>query len=239
MNHPILYSFRRCPYAMRARLALYASGAKVELREITLRNKPQDMLEISPKGTIPVLYFPSNGLPRESGDPDTSQKKTFVFAGKTQRVIDESLDIMIWALGRQDPDEWLGADEAETQNLITRNDTEFKYALDRYKYPNRYPDEDCSNAFENGAEILTDLNTRIKEHGCLIEDYNTLADYAIFPFIRQFRNTDKDRFASLKLEALSAWLNAHLSSDLFQNIMEKYEPWQSGDAPILLGAGDP
>jgi glutathione S-transferase len=215
INLPILYSFRRCPYAMRARLALYISGAKVELREIVLRDKPQTMLEISPKGTIPVLQLQDG------------------------KVIDESLDIMIWALGRQDPDEWLGADEAETQNLITRNDNEFKYALDRYKYPNRYPDEDCSHAFESGAEILKDLNARIKENACLIEDYNTLADYAIFPFIRQFKNADKDRFASLKLDALSAWLDAHLSSNLFQYIMEKYEPWQSGDAPILLGAGDP
>ncbi len=212
MTHPILYSFRRCPYAMRARLALYASGAKVELREIVLRDKPQAMLEISPKGTIPVLQLQDG------------------------KVIDESLDIMVWALGRQDPDEWLGADEAETQNLITRNDTQFKYALDRYKYPNRYPDEDCSDAFENGAEILIDLNARIEKSGCLVDDYNTLADYAIFPFIRQFRNTDKERFASLKLDALSAWLNAHLNSALFQNIMGKYEPWQNGDTPILLGS---
>ena len=126
-NHPILYSFRRCPYAMRARLALYASGANVELREIVLRDKPAHMLEISPKATVPVLLLQDG------------------------KVIDESLDIMIWALGRQDPDEWLASDEVTTQELIKRNDNEFKYALDRYKYPNRYPDEDCSDMFDRGC----------------------------------------------------------------------------------------
>ena len=196
---------------MRARLALYASGANVELREIVLREKPDHMLEMSPKGTVPVLLLNDGS------------------------VIDESLDIMIWALGRQDPDEWLSADEGVTAALIQRNDTDFKYALDRYKYPDRYPDEDCTGMFDRAAEILKDLDTRIAENGALIEDYNTLADYAIFPFIRQFRNTDKDRFASLKLDALSTWLESHLQSTLFENIMEKYDPWKDGDAPILLG----
>ena len=212
MTLPILYSFRRCPYAMRARLALYASGATVELREIVLRDKPAHMLEISPKATVPVLLLQDG------------------------KVIDESLDIMIWALGRQDPDEWLSADEEETQNLITQNDTNFKYALDRYKYPNRYPDEDCSNMFERGVMILKDLNARIEQNGALIESDNTLADFAIFPFIRQFRNTDQDRFNTLGLTALSNWLDTHLESGLFAAIMKKYDPWKKGDEPILFQA---
>ena len=197
---------------MRARLALYKANISVELREIVLRDKPSHMLEISPKGTVPVLQL---------------------IDGK---VIDESLDIMIYALGRQDPDEWLCEDENETNFLIKRNDEEFKYALDRYKYPDRYPDEDCTNMFDRGADILRDLNTRIENNkGALIESHNTLADFAIFPFIRQFANTDRNRFESLKLNSLNEWLNDHLESDLFLNIMEKYKPWQDSDAPIIFG----
>lgn len=210
-NTPILYSFRRCPYAMRARLALFSSGASVEIREIVLRDKPAEMLEISPKGTIPVLQL-HDGM-----------------------VIDESLDIMIWALGRQDPEEWLGVEEATTATLIKRNDTDFKYALDRYKYPNRYPDEDCSDMFERGVEILKDLNARIEQNGALVADYNTLADYAIFPFIRQFAHVDRERFMNLNLKPLQNWLQRHKESDIFKAVMQKYEPWKTGDAAILFG----
>ncbi len=206
MKYPILYSFRRCPYAMRARLAVYQSGITVELREIVLRDKPAHMLEISPKGTVPVLYLQDG------------------------TVIDESLDIMIYALGRQDPDEWLGADQATTQILIAQNDVDFKHALDRYKYPDRYPDEDHDQAFEKAITILQGLDQRIEKYGGgLVTDYNTLADYAIFPFIRQFRNTDKERFASLKLNALTTWLENHLSSTLFEEIMEKRPAWKPND----------
>ncbi|MFK7839833.1 MAG: glutathione S-transferase [Bdellovibrionales bacterium] len=210
-NLPILYSFRRCPYAMRARLALKISNIKVELREIVLRDKPAHMLQISPKATVPVLQL----------------------IDKT--VIDESLDIMIYALGRQDPDEWICDNETETNAIIKRNDTDFKYALDRYKYPDRYLDEDCSDMFDRGAEILKDLNTKIERNGALINDYSTLADYAIFPFIRQFANTDRPRFHGLKLIALETWLNNHLESDLFNGIMEKYDPWDENTAPTIFG----
>jgi len=196
---------------MRARLALYAANINVEIREIVLRDKPEHMLEISPKGTVPVLML---------GDGT---------------IIDESLDIMIYALGRQDPDEWLCEDEETTDFLIKRNDSEFKYALDRYKYPNRYPDENCSDMFDRGAEILHNLNARIDKNGALVDDYNTLADYAIFPFIRQFVNTDKDRFHALNLKPLEKWLNTHLKSPLFNAIMEKYKPWQPEDPAIIFG----
>ncbi len=211
-NLPILYSFRRCPYAMRARLGLYASGATVEIREIILRDKPAHMLEISPKATVPVLQLQDG------------------------KIIDESFEIMIWALGRQDPDEWLGIEEATTEMLIKRNDNEFKHALDRYKYPNRYEDEDCSGAFEIGAEILKNLNTRIKENGALVSDYNTLADYAIFPFVRQFAAVNSQSFKNLKLKALENWLDKHLQSDLFQTIMHKYAPWEPEDEITLFGS---
>ena len=142
---------------------------------------------------------------------------------------------MIYALGRQDPDEWIHEDTQTTDFLITRNDKEFKYALDRYKYPNRYPDEDYTNMFDQGADILKDLSARIEQNGALIDDYNTLADFAIFPFIRQFANTDRERFHALNLKPLEKWLQNHLESDLFANTMKKYEPWQPGDEPIIFG----
>ena len=207
--HPILYSFRRCPYAMRARLAIARSGLTLELREIVLRDKPSHMLEISPKGTVPVLLTP------------------------TGEAIDESLNIMIYAIGRHDPDEWLDANEETTQELIRQNDNEFKRILDHYKYPNRYPDEDCSTMFDDGAKILENLNSRIEQNGSLVEDYDTLADFAIFPFIRQFAHVDKDRFYDLPLPHLHKWLKRHLDSDLFKTIMKKYDPWQDGDKPLL------
>ncbi len=192
-------------------MALYKSGIQVELREITLRDKPSAMLEIAPKGTVPVLQLIDG------------------------TVLEESLDIMIYALGRQDPDEWLGINEQETDFLIKRNDTAFKNALDRYKYPNRYPDEDCTNAFDRGAEILSDLNTRITAKGHLIDDYTTLADIAIFPFIRQFAAVNSKRFEDLKLKPLENWLDAHLESNLFQTVMQRFTPWQDGDEPVIFG----
>ena len=195
---------------MRARLAIRASGLTVELREIVLRDKPAHMLEISPKGTVPVLLLQDG------------------------TVIDESLDIMIYALGRQDPDEWLGVEEQTTNALIKRNDTEFKYALDRYKYPDRYEDIDTNDMFEAAATILKDLNTRIAQNGALVADYPTLADYAIFPFIRQFAAVNSKKFEDLNLETLTQWLDNHLESPLFQSIMEKYKPWQDGDPPVIF-----
>lgn len=207
--YPILYTFRRCPYAMRARLAIYKSGMKVHLREIVLRDKPEHMLEISPKGTVPVLCLKDN------------------------TIIDESLDIMEYALGRQDPDEWLDADAEVTEFLIDRNDNKFKYALDRYKYPNRYPDENCSNMFDLGAEILEDLNKRIHKNGSLVSEEDTLADFAIFPFIRQFANTDRDRFNALPYTDLQKWLERHLGSDLFLAIMQKFKPWNDTQKTII------
>ena len=208
---PILYSFRRCPYAMRARLALYVSSINVELREIVLRDKPKQMLDISPKGTVPALQLPN------------------------MKVIDESLEIMIYALNFHDPYQWLGIKEQTTQNLITRNDNEFKYALDRYKYPDRYPNEDCSKMFERGAKILKDLNARIEAHGALVDKNNTLADYAIFPFIRQFAATNRERFDALKLKPLERWIDQHISRILFKSIMGKHAPWEQGKAPIMFG----
>lgn len=211
---PILYTFRRCPYAMRARMALYAAGQNVICREVVLRDKPSHMLEISPKGTVPVLQLPGGS------------------------VIEESLEIMEWALAQADTQNWLDADKEETQSLIMRNDGLFKKALDRYKYPNRFPDEDCSGSFEEGAAVLKDLNERIAANGgYLLTARPTLADFAIFPFIRQFAYTDRDQFHGLGLNALETWLDELINSALFTAIMVKRQKWQEGKDPVYLREG--
>ena len=198
---PIFYSFRRCPYAMRARMGLVGAEIKHEHREIILRDKPTHMLEISPKGTVPVLNLP-NG-----------------------RVIDESLDIMLWALDQNDKHRWLDGARIDMFNLIERNDTTFKALLDRYKYPNRYPDEDCTNARDDAARILFDLDQRVKVNNALSGEKTTLADIAIFPFIRQFAHVDRDWFYAQELPSLQKWLKEHLGSALFTTTMEKHEIW--------------
>ncbi len=198
---PILYSFRRCPYAMRGRMALLQAKIRCEHREIVLRDKPEHMLAVSPKGTVPTLLLPDG------------------------RVIDESLDIMMWALSHNDPDAWLEGARSDMMHLIERNDTTFKKALDRYKYPGRYPDEDCGNAREDGVIILDDLNARIEQNGYLSGDKKTLADIAIFPFVRQFAHVDRDWFFTLPLAPLQTWLEENLVSEVFVSAMKKFEIW--------------
>lgn len=196
-------------------MALYYAGVQCELREIVLRDKPLHMLDISPKGTVPVLLLP------------------------TGQVIDESLDIMQWALSEDDPDRWLPyLHRSDIYTLIERNDGAFKAALDRYKYPNRFPDEDCSGARDKGLKILEDLNARVAANGALSGENMTLADIAIFPFIRQFANVDRDWFDALPMLPLQAWLTTHCESDLFAAVMEKYAPWVDGDLYVFLIKSD-
>jgi glutathione S-transferase len=208
-----LYTFRRCPYAMRGRMGLSIAGVPVQVREVVLRDKPTEMLEASPKGTVPVLLT-------SSGD-----------------IVDESLDVMRWALAQNDPEGWLDADPDTTNELIARNDGPFKRALDRYKYPNRYSDEDLvpGAARASGLEMLQDLDARITaQGGQLVRAERSLADIAIFPFIRQFAHTDMDWFNAQDLLALQAWLEGHKQSPLFNGVMKKYAQWSPGaDEPIL------
>lgn len=209
-DYPVLYSFRRCPYAMRARLAVWASGCVVELREVVLRDKPQAMLKASPKGTVPVLILPDG------------------------RVIDESLDVMIWALQQSDPDRWLGPDLDDMTTLIRKNDTDFKKNLDRYKYAERYHDADPIKEREKAESFLHVLEERLFRYCFLCGDKRSLADYAIFPFIRQFAFTDKGWFDTAPYPKVQNWLEGHLNSDLFKNAMRKYPQWQEGDARVLF-----
>lgn len=209
---PILYTFRRCPYAMRGRMALFASGQPFEWREILLRDKPQAMLDASTKGTVPTFVF-SNG-----------------------KVIDESLDLMLWALSQNDLLEWLPIDVMErsaTYELIERNDGPFKAHLDRYKYANRYEDVDATEHRTAGFETILDLESRLSARPYLAGDNMGLADYAIFPFIRQFRIADRDWFDAQEIPHIHKWLHAAMESELFEAIMVKRDPWKEGDAPIF------
>ena len=210
---PILYSFRRCPYAMRARLGLSAARQDVRVREVVLRDKPAEMLAASPKGTVPVLVLPEG------------------------RVIDESLDIMRWALGRNDPDGWLDADAGETARLIAQNDEPFKRALDRYKYPDRHAGGAADRLDQRaaGMDILHPLARQIAENGGqLLAPSPTFADFAVFPFVRQFAATDAAFWAAEAPEAIRTWLTGHTESPRFLAIMAKYPRWEAGAAEPAL-----
>jgi glutathione S-transferase len=202
---PVLYSFRRCPYAMRARMALLVSETPVRLREVVLRAKPEEMIAASPKATVPVLVLPDG------------------------QVIDESLAIMHWALEHKDPQNWLQRSDAEAA-LIAEADGPFKEHLDRYKYPVRYDNVDPEEQRAGGLIFLKKLDGLLQESGQLMVAKPTLADHAIFPFVRQFANNDRRWFDQLPLPALQKWLGDHLASALFTTTMVKYPQWMSGDA---------
>ncbi|MEC5213369.1 glutathione S-transferase [Polaromonas sp. CG_9.5] len=217
MTMPILYSFRRCPYAMRARLALAVSGQVCELREVVLRNKPQALLEASHKATVPVLRV-ANG-----------------------EVLEHSLDIMLWALRQHDPECWLtppiGSLDA-MQAMIAANDGPFKQALDRYKYPHRFlsAQTDASEAArqfaehhrDSAAQWLMTLQNRLENHDWLFGASPSLADMALLPFVRQFAHTDAAWFAAQPWRALARWLAHWESGALLAQVMAKYPPWQTG-----------
>ncbi|GGB70841.1 glutathione S-transferase [Blastomonas aquatica] len=205
---PILYSFRRCPYAMRVRMALLVSGQQVELREVVLRAKPQALLDASPKATVPVLVL-------ANGD-----------------VIDQSIDIMRWALQHKDPECWLAGDDAD---LISANDGPFKHHLDRYKYPSRY-DEDPLAHRQAGLAHLVLLEQRLASHDFLSGPDRALVDIALFPFVRQFAATDAAWFAAQALPGVQRWLAELMQSDLFTAAMLRLAPWQPGDDATIFAS---
>ncbi|KQM23953.1 MULTISPECIES: glutathione S-transferase [unclassified Sphingomonas] len=211
MADPVLYSFRRCPYAMRARLALAVSGVRHELREVRLSAKPDAMLAISPKGTVPVLQTADGA------------------------VIDQSLAIMRWALSRRDPDDWLARDDPA---LIASNDGSFKHHLDRYKYPDRHGSNAAEHR-HCGLLFLQELDARLASTGQLAGIGMGIADAAILPFVRQFAAVDREWFDTQPLPHLHAWLAAHLASDLFRQIMYRAAPWCPGERPVMVQGGSP
>jgi len=213
---PILYSFRRCPYAMRARLALLVSGIRCEMREITLAHKPSNMLEASPKGTVPVLVL-------------------------KDRVLDQSLDIMHWALGQNDPEGWSTSGQTldeEAHALVRMCDDAFKTHLDRYKYPNRY---DLPNGLadrEAGSTYLDQLNTKLMQSKFLMGAKWSWVDAAIAPFVRQFARTDRAWFDAQAWTALQNWLTQFEQSESFIAVMHRYKIWYEGTKPVAFPPQD-
>lgn len=206
-----LYSFRRCPYAMRARLGLLFAELPVELREITLKNKPAKMLAISPKGTVPVLQL-ADGV-----------------------VIEESREIMEWALEQQDPQELMNPKTLHQGNtLIEQNDQEFKHWLDRYKYADRHLEITQTEYRKKGEAFLQILEELLTKNTYLLGDSVTIADIGIMPFVRQFAHVDRDVFYSLPYPKLQIWLKNWLAHPLFIQAMTKFQPWQDGDEPVIF-----
>lgn len=195
-----LYSFRRCPYAMRARMALRYSGVALQIVEVSLKAKPPDMLALSSKGTVPVLNVDG-------------------------RVIDESLQIMTWALAQNDPEDWLLKDDptaqAMTAVLIEDNDSAFKVHLNRYKYAERYPEHPMTHYRAEGEVFLRRLDGLLQQQRYLLADHPSLADIALMPFIRQFAHVDREWFGQTPYRHLQAWLAGMIESALFTAIMAK------------------
>jgi glutathione S-transferase len=208
---PILYTFRRCPYAMRARMGLAYAGIEFQIREVVLKDKPLEMLDESPKATVPVLL--RGDLP----------------------VLEESLDILEWSLSENDPDGWIDypADKLlKMRNLVEENDNVFKLHLDHYKYSDRFPEHSREVYRQAGESFLQKLEVLLLDTTFLFGDRISYADVAIFPFIRQFSNVEPTWFAIAPYPGLRKWLASFLNSILFQSVMKKYPPWVVGQ-PVL------
>ena len=208
MVHPILYSFRRCPYAIRARMVLSYMEVSVELREVLLNERPQSLYKISSKGTVPVLLL-NDG-----------------------KVLDESLDIMLWAI--KQGEQKLYEDKLNEQNqLIKYNDTKFKYWLDKYKYHVRYLEHSREYYQRKCSKTLSEYDMRLRGNAYLMGDRIRLADIAIFPFIRQCANVDQNWFNN-KYPNLNQWLEIWKESRLFKSVMMKYNQWILGDKLLIV-----
>ncbi len=222
MKNNILYSFRRCPYAIRARWALLNTNQVVELREVDLKKKPIELIEISKKATVPVLRTSLN------------------------KVIDESIHIMIWSIKKSNMHELLGDNNhgksKEIFSLIETNDKKFKYHLDRFKYSSRFNSNESETHRDAGMEILYSLNNRLKEFSnkdkplFLVDAKESIADWAIWPFIRQFRIADISRFdQNNEIKFLKNWLNYFFTHKNYPIVMKKNEPWSKQKQPLIFG----
>ena len=208
MVHPILYSFRRCPYAIRARMVLSYMEVSVDLREVLLNERPQSLYKISSKGTVPVLLL-NDG-----------------------KVFDESLDIMLWAI--EQGEQKLYEDKLNEQNqLIKYNDTKFKYWLDKYKYHVRYLEHSRDYYQRKCSKTLAEYDMMLRGNAYLMGDRIRLADIAIFPFIRQCANVDQNWFNN-KYPNLNQWLEIWKESRLFKSVMMKYNQWILGDKLLIV-----
>ena len=232
MTLPVLYSLRNCPYAMRARLAIYKSRQVVALRDVVLSDKPKEMLTASPKGTVPILVLGSSEV-------------------SPSNVIDESLDIMLWALGESDPDNLLRANPLDSKassndnklsttltemlSLIALFDSEFKSALEAYKSAKRYHDSSVQDCRQHCEEYIQNLEQRLSRHACIMDDHESLADIALLPFIRQFAKVERQWYLQSPYPQLKRWLNRYLQSAMFTKVMAQYPLWSPHRADIAFG----
>jgi len=209
--HPILYSFRRCPYAIRTRMTLRYAQIKYELREVSLTNKPEAMINASAKATVPTMALPEG------------------------TVLDESIDIIYWALRSCDPDCWLPDQTDETAKyLLNENDAVFKQHLDHYKYADRFPDHPASFYRDQACEFLAVLERQLKKGPYLLKNHLSMVDVAVFPFVRQFAFVDKPWFDQAPYPAVQAWLQQSLDSDLFKGVMLKYAAWHENEVAVII-----
>ena len=222
MTLPILYSLQNCPYAMRARLAILLAQQKVQLRAITMKDKPAEMLSASPKGTVPVLILDS--------DSETENKK---------KVIDESLDVMLWALNRNDPENLLYSQQKnalpEMLKIIEENDKNFKPNLEQYKRAKRFHGEDEEQCRLQCEPFIQQLEYRLSQHEFLMGPTPSLLDYALLPFIRQFSRVNRQLYLQGPYTHLQRWLSHHLQSRLFSKAMIKYPLWLDNHEECIFG----
>jgi glutathione S-transferase len=217
---PVLYSLRNCPYAMRARVAIYYAKQKVALRDLVLSNKPDEMLAASPKGTVPVLV-----IGNEFEKP---------------QVIDESLEVMLWALNESDPDNLLHGETPhllpEMLSLISQFDNEFKTCFDKYQCAKRYHEDTLENDRKACEKYIMDLEQRLQVNDFLMSDKNSLADIALLPFIRKFSKVERQWYLQSPYPKLRAWLNQYLQSRMFSKVMTQYPLWvDKGELTIFGG----
>ena len=220
MDYPILYSLQHCPYAMRARMGVILSEQCVRLRAIVLKDKPAEMLIASPKGTVPVLVLEN----QETNTPE---------------VIDESLDVMLWALKQSDPSNLLYNHQPEMLdemlNLISLFDTEFKGHLENYKSAKRYHDDNKDDCRQECEIYIAQLEQKLNQHQYLMGDQLSLVDYAVLPFIRQFAKVERQWYLKSSYPKLQQWLKSHLDSALFSKVMRKYPLWLENHEEVLFG----
>ena len=211
MSYPILYSFRRCPYAMRARLAIFSAELKHEHREILLKDKPKTFLDLSPKGTVPVVLTENN------------------------KLIEESIDIMKWALRKNDPEKLLDIENEKNFSMfISKLDNDFKTNLDNYKYLHK-EDTNKLKCRNNACDFLLQLNSQLNNQKWLFGETPKIYDLVSLPFIRQFANVDRSWFDNQPFKNIHRWLNSFLDSNRFFSIMHKYKKWSPSDTPNLNG----
>lgn len=238
MTLPVLYSLRNCPYAMRARLAIYRSKQPIELRDVVLKNKPLEMITASPKGTVPTLVLAS--LPANSLPSTTSETQ----------VIDESLDVMLWALNENDPDNLLRSDSlvvkkqktnistssalTEMLLLIKQFDVEFKTRLEQYKCAKRYHESNLSECRQACEVYIQNLEQRLTEHTYIIDEYESLTDIALLPFIRQFARVERQWYLQSNYSNVKKWLNKYLQSPMFTKVMAKYPLWSESSEVVVF-----